>query len=87
MNDANYRDPFGEVSQKYEKRWLAGRMPVKVRGNDTGLSVIVQESYDNIIGQPLSQMRQGLFLLSVITFGLSTAVIVPLWGIILRLVR
>ena len=62
-------------------------MPVKVRGNDTGLSVIVQESYDTIIGQPLSQMRQGLILLSVISFGLSAAVIVPLWGIILRLVR
>jgi serine/threonine protein kinase len=86
-SDANYRDPFGEVSPKYKKRWLAGRMPVKVRGNDTGLLVIVQESYDNIIGQPLSQMRRGLILLSVITFGLSIAVIVPLWGIILRLVR
>lgn len=87
MNDANYRDPFGAVSPKYGKRWLAGRMPVKVRGNETGLSVIVQESYDKIIGQPLSQMRQGLILLSLITFGLSAAVIVPLWGIILRLVR
>jgi hypothetical protein len=86
-NDANYRDPFGEVSPKYKKRWLAGQMPVQVRGNDTGLSVIVQESYDNIIGQPLSQMRQGLILLSVISFVLSAAVIVPLWGIILRLVR
>lgn len=86
-NDANYRDPFGEVSPKYKKRWLAGRMPVQVRGNDTGLSVIVQESYDNIIGQPLSQMRQGLILLSVISFVLSAAAIVPLWGIILRLVR
>ncbi|MBC7853129.1 MAG: protein kinase, partial [Pirellulaceae bacterium] len=63
MNDANYCDPFGAISPKYEKRWLAGRMPVKVRGNETGLSVIVQESYDQIIGQPLSQMRQGLLLL------------------------
>lgn len=87
LYDAHYRDPFGAVSSKYARRWPAGRMPVRVRDNETGLSVIVQESYDKIIGQPLSQMRQGLILLSLITFGFSAAVIVPLWGVILRLVR
>ena len=68
-------------------RWLAGQWPVEARGEATGLAVIVQERYDQIIGQPLAQMRRGLVLLSLITLGLSTAVIVPLWGIILRLVR
>jgi hypothetical protein len=87
MVDADYRDPFGEAHPKYAKRWLAGRLPVKVRGINTGLSVIVQESYDQIIGQPLAQMQRGLVLLSLITLGLSAAVIVPLWGIILKLVK
>lgn len=87
MFAANYRDPFGAVGPKYDKRWLAGRMPVNVRGIDTGLSVIVQESYDLSIGQPLAQLRRGLVLLSLVTFGLASAVIVPLWGVILRLVR
>jgi serine/threonine-protein kinase len=85
--DADYRDPFGLIAAKYAKRWLASRLPVKVRGSDCGLSVIVQESYDQIIGQPLTQMRRGLVLLSLITLGLSAAAIVPLWGLILRLVR
>jgi hypothetical protein len=86
LDDA-YRDPFGAVHPKYDRRWLADRLPVQVRGRDTGLSVIVQESYDEIIGRPLAQMRRGLILLSLITLGLSAAVIVPLWGIVLRLVK
>jgi serine/threonine-protein kinase len=85
--DANYRDPLGGEHDKYARRYLACRLPAKVRGSETGLSVLVQESYDEIIGQPLAQMRRGLVLLSLITLGLSAAVIVPLWGTILRLVR
>lgn len=84
---ADYRDPYGLIAGKYDVHWLAGQWPVKARGEETGLAVIVQESYDQIIGQPLAQMHRGLMLLSLITLGLATAAIVPLWGIILRLVR
>jgi len=85
--DANYRDPFAGESSHYNQRWLAGQLPVKVRGADTGLSVIVQESYGQIIGQPLREMRRGLILLSLATLALSAAVIIPLWVMILRMVR
>lgn len=51
------------------------------------MDVIVQESYDETIGRPLDELRRGLIVLSLITLGLSAAVIVPLWGIVLRLVR
>jgi serine/threonine protein kinase len=87
MLQSAYRDPYGQIDDKYNARWLAAQWPVTARGAPTGLSVIVQEHYDQTIGQPLAQMRRGLFLLSLVTLGLATAVIVPLWGIILRLVR
>ncbi len=85
--NADYADPFAAESRKYAGRWLAGRVPVKIRGQASGLDVIVQEDYDGLIGEPLFRLRRGLVLLSLITFGLSAAAIVPLWGIILRLVR
>jgi len=83
----NYPDPFGQISDKYDKRWLAGMLPVKAGGKDTLLRVIVQEDYDQLIGQPLAQMRRGMIVLGLVTFALSAAAIVPLWSLILRLVR
>jgi serine/threonine protein kinase len=87
MQADNYRDPYGQESRKYAQRYLVDRLPAMIRGKKSGLDVIVQESHDQTIGQPLAELRRGLILLSLITFGLSAAVIVPLWGIILRLVR
>lgn len=85
--DGAYRDPFGAADAQYDQRWLAARLPVKVRGRETGLSVIVQESYDEIIGDGLAGMRSGLTVLSLVTLGLAAAMVVPAWVIILRLVR
>lgn len=83
----DYRDPFGRVDSQYARRYLACPMPTYIRGEESGLDVIVQEPYDQVIGQPLIQMRRSMILLGLMTLGLSVAVIVPLWGIILRLVR
>lgn len=85
--DDDYHDPFAPAGEKYQKRYLAGKLPVQARGRDTGLFVVVQESYDAIIGQALLQMRRGLILLSLATLGLAAAIVAPLWVIILRLVR
>jgi hypothetical protein len=84
---SRYQDPLAGFDGHYNQRWLAAKLPVQVGGRDAGLSVIVQESYGQAIGQPLAELRRGLILLSLITFGLSAAVIVPLWIVILRLVR
>ncbi len=84
----DYLDPLEEQHSGADpQQWLASRLPVKISGTDSGLDVIVQESYDQTIKQPLAELRRGLILLSLITFGLAAVVIVPLWGIILRLVR
>jgi len=80
-------DPLGKLDARYDQRYLAADEPVSFGGRDAGVSVVVQESYEQAIGQPLAELRRALVLLSLITFGLSAAVIVPLWGIILRLVR
>jgi hypothetical protein len=86
VND-NYRDPFATADEHYDRRWLAARHPVEVRGRPTGLHVLVQESYDEIIGSGLGKLRSGLTLLSLVTLGLAAAMVVPAWVIILRLVR
>ena len=85
--NAAYRDPLAAIDPQYDRRWLAAQMPVRHQHLDTGLVVIVQESYDQIIGQPLGEMRRGLLLLSLATLLLSAMMIVPLWGLVLRLVR
>lgn len=86
LND-HYRDPFAQARASYDHRWLAARLPVEIRGEPTGLYVIVQESYDEIIGEGLGNLRQGLTLLSLATLGLAAAMVVPAWVMILRLVR
>ena len=89
----HYRDPLAAAAgqfpaaREFDRHWLAGRLPVKVHGKTTGLFAIVQENHDQMIAAPLAQMRRGLVLLSLVTLGLSAAAIVPLWGVILRLVR
>lgn len=85
--DDRYRDPFSAADTSYDHRWLAARLPVEARGGPTGLSVIVQESYDDIIGDGLGSLRRGLMLLSLVTLGLAAAMVVPAWVMILRLVR
>ena len=83
----DYRDPFAAASASYDHRWMACKLPVEARGKPTGVLVIVQESHDEIIGNPLGQLRHGLLILSLVTLGLAGAMVAPLWVIILRLVR
>jgi tRNA A-37 threonylcarbamoyl transferase component Bud32 len=85
--NADYRDPLGKFAPAYAGRYLASLMPVKAGGKDTRLRVIVQADYDQLIGRSLTQMRRGMIVLGLLTFALSAAAIVPLWGVILRLVR
>jgi hypothetical protein len=87
QRDARYRDPFAPLDPRYDQRWLAARWPVEARGAPTGLNVIVQENYDQVIGSGLDQMRRGLALLSLVTLGLAAAMVIPAWIVILRMVR
>lgn len=87
VTNPHYRDPFGQASAAYDQRWLAAKLPVEVDGKPTGLYVIVQEGYDQIIGDRLEQMYRALATMSLLTLGLGGAVVISAWVIILRLVR
>src|SRR5581483_10896249 len=48
----HYADPMAKdpAGADFDKAWLAEQSPVIVRGYDSGLVVIVQQSYDAAIG-------------------------------------
>ena len=49
--------------------------------------LLVQESYDEVIGRPVSRLKNTLVLLSVLTLGLVAAIVTPLWAFVLRMLR
>jgi len=76
---SDYRDPLAEGSHQ-DKRWLAAQQPVEVRGQPTGLAVIVQENYDDLVGSPLRTAKTTL-----ITFSLVPVVLIAGLALILLL--
>jgi hypothetical protein len=84
---SDYRDPFSRASRRYARRWLAAQAPVEVRNQPTGLIVIVQESYDDLIGDALGQLKSTLILLSIATVGLVAIFVAPLWWLVLRTLK
>jgi hypothetical protein len=78
---SDYHDPFG---RRFDRRWLAAQAPVQVRNQPTGLVVIVQESYDGLIGVALGQLKSTLIWLSFATLGLIATFVAPLWWLVLR---
>jgi hypothetical protein len=84
---SDYRDPFSRASRRYARRWLAAQAPVEVRSQPTGLIVIVQEGYDDLIGDALGQLKSTLILLSIATVGLVAIFVAPLWWLVLRTLK
>ncbi|MFM7845802.1 MAG: hypothetical protein ACKPEY_16445, partial [Planctomycetota bacterium] len=83
---AFYHDPMAddELGKAYDHRWLAGRAPVYVRGNETGLWIVVQERYDLSIGDALYQLRSNARLVGLASMCLIITLVIPLWTIALR---
>ena len=54
--------------------------PVRVRDQDTGWIVIVQEAYDSAIGATLDNLTHGLVRSGLIALGLIALVMAGLWG-------
>jgi hypothetical protein len=81
----NYRDPLlPEGNENGEGRWLAQMEPVLVRGQDTGLAVIVQESHSSAIGSTLSRLNSSLVHYRLTALAVIAVVMIGLWVLALR---
>lgn len=88
----DYRDPYGKDvdGREFDRRWLADMVPVRVvsrstgQEENTGLFVIVQQSYDDAIGNSLVELRRSLTTVSLLALVLITLVIMLLWGYVVR---
>ncbi len=86
---SDYHDPYGAdpLGSEYRQRWLAVQKQIPIRGHESGLSVIVQESYQQSIGNGLQRLRSQILWLSAGTLGLVVVLVIPIWALVLRLVR
>lgn len=82
----NYRDPFAQdpLGADYRGDWLAAKAPVTVRGDDTGLFVIVQERYDQVIGAALSPLKTVAITRSLLGATAMVVIVSGLWVYVLR---
>jgi eukaryotic-like serine/threonine-protein kinase len=85
----DYRDPVSQLAtgQDYNQRWLAGWQPVKVRNRSTGWYVLVQQSYDKVLGQTLDELRTGFIWSSILALVVVAVVSVGLWWYCLRMIE
>lgn len=85
----DFRDPLAShpLGAEYGRRWLAQMEPVAVRGQPTGWSVIVQESYDSAIGATLAELRNSMIRYGLAAVGMLVLVLVGLWGLAFRMLR
>ncbi len=82
----DYRDPLAADPEgaALRGRWLAYAAPVLVRGHDSKLRVIVQETHRHAIGETLAELEESLLRIVVIALAGSAAVIVILWSFVMR---
>ena len=85
----NYVDPVGELpgGEAFHQRWLAGWQQVKVRGRETGWYVLVQQSYDTVLGKTLDDLRTGFIRSSVLALVFVGLVSGVLWWYCLRMLE
>ncbi len=77
-----YTDPMGADPEgsEYNRQWLACTEPVRVRGNDTGWIVIVQEAYATAIGSTLQTLTEGLIRWGLLALLMVALMMTGLWG-------
>lgn len=82
----HYQDPFAKdaLGADYRGNWLAAKAPVRVRDQQTGLFVIVQERYDEAIGQALSPLKTVAFTLNLLGLAAIVVIVTGLWAYVLR---
>ncbi|MBN1396136.1 MAG: protein kinase [Pirellulales bacterium] len=85
--DNKYRDPLAADPDggEFNRRWLARVEPVRVRGNDTGWLVIVQEDYKTAIEDTLTRLKRWLLRYGLIALAMVALVMAAMWGMAKRL--
>jgi hypothetical protein len=66
---------------------LAVQVPIMLGTRESGLRVIVQESYQRAIGNDLQRLRSRIQLLSASTLGLVVVLVIPTWVLVMRLMK
>jgi eukaryotic-like serine/threonine-protein kinase len=85
----NYVDPVGKLpgGEEFRQRWLAGWQPVLVRERPTGWYVLVQQSYDTVLGKTLDELRRGFVWSSALALIFVALVSGVLWWYCLRMLE
>jgi eukaryotic-like serine/threonine-protein kinase len=81
----DYHDPVAKKLNANNSPLLARMSDVKVDGEDTGWTVIVQESYEESIGTTLRVLRSRLITYGLAALAMVGLVVAGLWGVALRL--
>jgi len=84
--ESRYQDPFAKdlLGADYRGDWLAAKAPLRVRDQDTGLFVIVQERYDEAIGQALSPLKTEALSRSLLGVAAMMVIVTGLWAYVMR---
>jgi hypothetical protein len=82
----NYRDPLAADHRK-DTRWLAAQQTVEVRGQQSGLAVIVQENYDHLVGSPLKTAKWTLITFSLVPVVFIAGMALLLLSLVPRLLK
>jgi hypothetical protein len=85
--DADYRDPLGDDPDgaEYQQRFLAAQAPIEVRGERTGWLVIVQDKYDDAIGETIDGLRSKLMASGQVALAFIAVVMLGLWAMVVRM--
>lgn len=83
----DYHDPLAvdPAGQQFDRHWLARMEPIKIREEDCGWVVIVQEDYDKAIRATLNQLSSGLIYYGVLALAMVVLLLLGLWVLALRL--
>jgi serine/threonine protein kinase len=95
--DVNYHDPLGqyreepELSERYDRRWLAASAPVLPpinagQNSNSGLVVLVQSDYQSVV-RPARQLGEQFVRNTFWMFVVMATVSAALWYIVVRLFR
>ena len=83
----HYRDPLAadEDGGDFDRHWLAQMESVRVRDEDTGWIVIVQEAYESAIGSTLRELSSELVRSGIIALSLVALIMASLWALAKRM--